>query len=184
MFLLLDDCRQRFAPTSPDRAVSVQELGRDGGKESLGAARRHVPQRSRAAPEAGTPTARQRASKRGGPEAASTARAVVSRWLDGRAHAELHDDACLLVSELVSNSVRHADQPAGAPVGIRVFAVDGVVRVEVEDRGQGPVRRRAADPREGGFGLLLVELLAARWGVSHEHGTRVWFELAARGPGT
>lgn len=119
-----------------------------------------------------------------GPEAASAARKVVSRWLDGLAHAEFHDDACLLVSELVSNSVRHAEQPAGAPLRISAFAVDGIVRVEVEDRGQGAVRRRAADPGEGGFGLQLVELLAARWGVNHEDGTRVWFELAARGPGT
>jgi anti-sigma regulatory factor (Ser/Thr protein kinase) len=119
-----------------------------------------------------------------GPEAASAARTFVSRWLDGRGHAEFHDDARLLVSELVSNSVRHAGQPAGAPLRIRAFAVDGVVRVEVEDGGRGAVRRRAADPRTGGVGLELVELLAARWGVSHEDGTRVWFELAARGPGT
>jgi anti-sigma regulatory factor (Ser/Thr protein kinase) len=117
-----------------------------------------------------------------GPEAASAARMVVSRWLDGRGHAEFHDDACLLVSELVSNSVRHADQPPGAPLRISAFAVDGVIRVEVEDGGQGAVRRRAdRPPGHGGFGLQLVELLAARWGVNHEHGTCVWFELAARG---
>ena len=119
-----------------------------------------------------------------GPEAALAARTAVSRWLDGRAHAEFRDDACLLVSELVTNSVLHSDQPAGAPLHISGFALNGVVRVEVEDRGQGPVRRRAADPVDGGFGLQLVELLAARWGVTHEHGTRVWFELAARGSGT
>jgi anti-sigma regulatory factor (Ser/Thr protein kinase) len=117
-----------------------------------------------------------------GPEAASAARKVVSRWLDGGANAEFHDDARLLVSELVSNSVRHADQPPGAPLRIRAFGVGGVVRVEVEDRGQGSLRRRADRPGQGGFGLQLVEVLAARWGVNHEHGTRVWFELAARGP--
>jgi anti-sigma regulatory factor (Ser/Thr protein kinase) len=119
-----------------------------------------------------------------GLEAASTARAVVSDWLDGRAQAEIHDDACLLVSELVTNSVRHADQPPGAPVRLSTFAMDGVLRVEVEDGGHGVVRRRAPDPGAGGFGLELVERLAARWGVNHEHGTRVWFELAARRPHT
>jgi anti-sigma regulatory factor (Ser/Thr protein kinase) len=119
-----------------------------------------------------------------GPEAASAARMVVSRWLDGRAKPEFHDDARLLVSELVGNSVRHAEQPAGVPLRITAFAVDDVVRVEVEDRGRGAVRRRESDPRTGGYGLELVELLAARWGVSHEHGTRVWFELTAPGPGT
>jgi anti-sigma regulatory factor (Ser/Thr protein kinase) len=114
-----------------------------------------------------------------GPQAPSLARTVVARWLDDHGHAELRQDACLLVSELVTNSIRHADQPAGAPVQIRVCAVDGVVRIEVEDLGHGAVRRRAPGPRTGGFGLHLVDTLAARWGVNHEHGTRVWFELAA-----
>jgi anti-sigma regulatory factor (Ser/Thr protein kinase) len=107
---------------------------------------------------------------------------AVSRWLNGRAHAEMREDACLLVSELVTNSIRHADQPPGAPVRIRTFALDGGVRVEVEDRGHGTVSRRA-NGGNGGFGLHLVELLAARWGVSREHGTLVWFELTAPDPG-
>ena len=47
------------------------------------------------------------------------------------------------------------------------------------DHGHGPVRPRAPGPRPGGFGLHLVNELAARWGVSQDHGTRVWFELAA-----
>ena len=117
-----------------------------------------------------------------GPEAPFLARTAVSRWLNGRAHAQLHEDACLLVSELVTNSVLHAGQPAGAPVHIRAAAVDGLVRVEVHDRGHGPVRARAPGRPEGGFGLHLVNVLAASWGVSHDHGTRVWFELAARSP--
>ena len=96
-----------------------------------------------------------------GPGAAFAARTVVSRWLDGRANPGLHDDARLLVSELISNSVLHADQPAGAPLRITAFATNGMIRVEVEDRGRGPVGRRAADPRTGGFGLELVELAGA-----------------------
>jgi anti-sigma regulatory factor (Ser/Thr protein kinase) len=116
------------------------------------------------------------------PAAPLAARTAVSRWLDGRVHSQMRDDACLLVSELVTNSIRHADQPPGAPLSIRTFALDGVVRVEVEDRGQGAVSRRA-DGGEGGFGLHLVELLAARWGVNQAHGTLVWFELTAPGPG-
>jgi anti-sigma regulatory factor (Ser/Thr protein kinase) len=119
-----------------------------------------------------------------GPEAPSLARTLVSLWLDGRASERLYDDVRLLVSELVANSVRHAGQPAGAPVRIRAAACDGVVRVEVHDHGHGRVRRRAADARTGGIGLCLVERLAARWGVSHVDGTCVWFELALRRPGT
>ena len=117
-----------------------------------------------------------------GPDAPFRARRIVSCWLEGRPHAQLQQDAGLLVSELVTNSVLHAGQPAGAPVHIRAAAVDGIVRVEVQDHGHGPVRRRAPDPAQGGFGLHLVNQLSARWGVSHDHGTRVWFELAAHTP--
>jgi anti-sigma regulatory factor (Ser/Thr protein kinase) len=117
-----------------------------------------------------------------GPEAPSEARAVVSGWLDGRAQGQLGDDARLLVSELVTNSVRHAAQLPGAPVHIRADAADGVVRVEVHDQGHGPVFRHGANDHPGGYGLDLVERIATRWGVSREHGTRVWFELAAPAP--
>jgi anti-sigma regulatory factor (Ser/Thr protein kinase) len=114
------------------------------------------------------------------PGAPFLARTLVAHWLDREGHAELREDACLLVSELVANSVQHAGQPAGAPLQIRATAVDGVVRVHVEDRGHGPVRRRGPDPREGGLGLHLVDTLAARWGINREQGTEVWFELAVR----
>lgn len=112
-----------------------------------------------------------------GVEAPQRARGILVRWLDGRFDAQLSEDACLLVSELVTNSVRHAGQPPGAPVRISAAAGDGLLRVDVEDEGHGEVCRRPADPDEGGFGLNLVDLLAARWGISHEHSTRVWFEL-------
>ena len=86
-----------------------------------------------------------------GPEAPFLARTIVSGWLGGRADAELHEHARLLVSELVTNSVVHADQRAGAPVHIRAAAVNGLVRLEIEDHGHGSVRRRAPDPAEGGY---------------------------------
>jgi anti-sigma regulatory factor (Ser/Thr protein kinase) len=118
-----------------------------------------------------------------GPRAPFLARLAVSRWLHSQPYGEVLDDACLLVSELVTNSVKHAGQPEGAPVHIRAAAVNGVVRVEVHDCGHGPVRPRAPAHRQAGFGLRLVEQLATRWGVNDEHGTRVWFELAARSGG-
>ena len=116
-----------------------------------------------------------------GPQAPSLARTAVAGWLDTHGHADLREDACLLVSELVTNSFRHAGQPAGAPVQIRAGTVNGVVRFEVEDLGLGPVRPRAPALRTGGFGLHLVDTLALRWGVNRERGTRVWFELASHG---
>jgi anti-sigma regulatory factor (Ser/Thr protein kinase) len=106
----------------------------------------------------------------------------VSAWLAGHANGELDHDACLLVSELVTNCVMHAGQTPGAPLEVRSRAWNGVVRFEVEDQGHsGAVARRAPDG-DGGFGLQLVELLAARWGVSHDHGMLVWFELPNTAP--
>jgi anti-sigma regulatory factor (Ser/Thr protein kinase) len=115
--------------------------------------------------------------------APSAARTLVARWLCGHGLAALHDDACLLVSELVTNSIRHAGQPAGAPVQIRATVTDGAVRFAVDDLGRGPVRPRAPDfanGAAGGFGLQMLETIATRWGVDHARGTQVWFELGAR----
>lgn len=85
----------------------------------------------------------------------------------------------LLVSELVSNAVRHSGAPPGSEIRLRVCQFrDGVVRVEVIDRGVGfePILREAA-PIAGGYGLHLLELQASRWGCERAGGTRVWFEL-------
>jgi anti-sigma regulatory factor (Ser/Thr protein kinase) len=116
-----------------------------------------------------------------GRDGPALARSLVSRWLAGHGDAALHADARLLVSELVTNSLLHAGQPDGVPLHVSAAALNSHVRVAVEDHGHGPVRRRAPDPHHGGFGLHLVELISARWGVDHERGTKVWFELATRG---
>jgi anti-sigma regulatory factor (Ser/Thr protein kinase) len=87
----------------------------------------------------------------------------------------------LLVSELVTNSVRHARMPVGASLEVRTEVDDDVLRVEVFDPGSGrEVAPRKPDVEHGGgFGLVLVERLARRWGAETNAGTRVWFELAA-----
>jgi anti-sigma regulatory factor (Ser/Thr protein kinase) len=88
----------------------------------------------------------------------------------------------LLVSELVTNSIRHVTG-SKHPVVLEVRIGERNVRVEVHDGGAGfepgtPEPRGAA----GGFGLFLVERMASRWGVERRDGTRVWFELdLARG---
>ena len=51
------------------------------------------------------------------------------------------------------------------------------MRVLVADQGLGGVRKRRPDD-DGGFGLDLLDTLAARWGVDLEPGTGVWFELS------
>jgi anti-sigma regulatory factor (Ser/Thr protein kinase) len=113
------------------------------------------------------------------PTAARVARALVTGWLRGRVGARRLDDARLLVSELVANSIRHADAPAGAALGITASANDGLIRVEVADAGHhGDVRLRDPDAPSGGWGLQLVDRIAVDWGVTHRRGTEVWFELA------
>jgi anti-sigma regulatory factor (Ser/Thr protein kinase) len=87
------------------------------------------------------------------------------------------DKLRLLVTELVTNSVRHA---AARKVDLEAQVVDGGVRVEVTDEGPGfdPREQDRSASRESGWGLFLVERLAERWGVRRD-GTRtqVWFEL-------
>jgi anti-sigma regulatory factor (Ser/Thr protein kinase) len=116
-------------------------------------------------------------------EAGSRARAAVRSWLSGRVADRLLDDALLIVTELVTNSVRHVESDVAAVVSVRV-AVDGdVLRLEVEDCGTGAtIARRAPDPHNGGgFGLHLVDVLAADWGIDRLPRTRVWVELGFAG---
>lgn len=86
-------------------------------------------------------------------------------------------DATLLVSELVTNTVRHASAGPRSRVHLRVAELSGGVRVEVADWGPG-FSLCAVGPREdSGFGLLLVRRLATRWGIERDDTTRVWFEI-------
>lgn len=89
------------------------------------------------------------------------------------------EDIRLLVSELVTNAIRHADTASGGEVGVDVSILHERVRVEVADPGPGfePQPRDAAMTKPGGWGLYLVDHLADRWGVSRNRVNRVWFEL-------
>jgi serine/threonine-protein kinase RsbW len=115
-----------------------------------------------------------------GPDALADARAAVSAWMAGHVSEAMLADAQLLVVELVANSIRHAEVPGDAVISVRAHIRTGVVRLEVEDRGRtGSIVRRAPDLQSGGgFGLNVVAMLSARWGVNRDAGTRVWAELA------
>jgi anti-sigma regulatory factor (Ser/Thr protein kinase) len=93
--------------------------------------------------------------------------------------ASVLPDLQLLVSELVTNSVRHADLAPGQRIELRVRVAPGTVRVEVEDPGPGftPMPRRPGDRRDEGWGLYLVEHIADRWGVVDGPPAVVWFEI-------
>ena len=115
-----------------------------------------------------------------GPAAAAEARAALALF-EGRADADSLDDVRLLVSELVTNSVRHSGSPAGSKVGLAVSASGSTLRVEVTDAGRGfqPTPRSAPHTEAGGWGLHLVDRLAHRWGVHHGARAVVWFEIDA-----
>jgi serine/threonine-protein kinase RsbW len=112
------------------------------------------------------------------PEAAAEARHalddIADTLPDGRDR-----DVRLLVSELVTNAVRHANLDRGDVILLVVELADRAVRVEVHDPGGGFVPRAPApDPaRPSGWGLYLVAELADRWGVDSDDRTLVWFEL-------
>ena len=110
------------------------------------------------------------------PEAAAEARHALAaiNLTDGRER-----DVRLLVSELVTNAVRHANLAPGDAILLVIDLGDRVLRVEVHDPGGGFVPRAPApDPaRPSGWGLYLVEELADRWGVDSDERTLVWFEL-------
>ena len=113
-----------------------------------------------------------------GPNAAAEARAAIG-LLDGMADPDLLDDVRLLVSEAVTNSVRHAGGPPDAKIGLTVSVADDIVRAEVTDAGRGfqPSPRDAPQLEAGGWGLHLVDRLASRWGVQRGRPARVWFEV-------
>jgi anti-sigma regulatory factor (Ser/Thr protein kinase) len=113
---------------------------------------------------------------RGGPEAAARARQALSR-LRGDIDPPLMETLRLLVTELVSNAVRHAHADT---VVLKIVVGRGAVLTEVTDEGPGfePGNPQPAGGNESGWGLFLVERLANRWGVAQEGDvTRVWFEL-------
>ena len=100
--------------------------------------------------------------------------------------AQVYLDLSLLVSELVTNSVRHARLRPRDLIRLRIETSDRMIRLEVSDPGGG----FSADLPEpatrgpGGWGLFLTERLADRWGVDREGGwTTVWLEVDLDLPG-
>lgn len=83
----------------------------------------------------------------------------------------------LLMSELVSNAVKYGGE---GPVIVEIECSPACIRVEVDDRGPAfiPMRRDVDNDAIGGWGFVLVEQLASRWGSSIRS-AQVWFEIDA-----
>lgn len=113
------------------------------------------------------------------PESIPLSREVLDR-LRGELDEPVLDDLRLIVSELVTNSIRHAGLRTGDPIDLEVSVDESTIRLELRDRGRGfAAPATPSDPfRESGWGLFLVSRLADRWGVSTEDGvTTVWIEI-------
>ena len=115
------------------------------------------------------------------PHSAKVARDAVA-GLDGHL-GDVFGDVVLVISELVTNSVRHAGLDASEPVQLSVAVQGDTVRVAVRDPGPGfrPPGAPSDPAHVGGWGLVLVDQLAERWGVEHDgEANVVWCELKRR----
>ena len=115
--------------------------------------------------------------------APAQARAELTAWLEQQPHdVILIEIAQLLVTELVTNSIRHARITAEEPLRLSASLRTTTLRIELWDNGtDGSVTPRGPprDHRGGGYGLDLVSQLSNKWGVERDvHGTTVWIELA------
>ena len=114
------------------------------------------------------------------PTSARTARRFVDAFCTRKGlPAGVRDDAVLLVSEVVGNSLRHARSEAR----IRIDVIGPVLRVEVADDSPDlPRARESPSNATGGRGVVILDRLASRWGADRNTvpppGKVVWFELA------
>jgi anti-sigma regulatory factor (Ser/Thr protein kinase) len=113
----------------------------------------------------------------GNADAAGRARRELSR-LRSDLDPPLLESARLLITELVTNSVRHAE---ATTIGLAVAVTPTEVCVEVSNPGGGfEARPSGPDDADTGWGLFLVDRLSDDWGVSQDDGSdyqRVWFQL-------
>ncbi len=104
--------------------------------------------------------------------------------------AELRDDLRLLLSEVVTNAVRHGCDLSGSrqddAIRVRVGVAQDTLRVEVHDNGPGfePEPRGPQAELGSGWGVHLVQTLADDWGTERDTGGTwiVWFELGLPSP--
>jgi anti-sigma regulatory factor (Ser/Thr protein kinase) len=115
----------------------------------------------------------------GGPYAATAARLALDN-VDAELDPVLAQDLRLLVTEAVKNSVQHAGVGPDDSIGLKITVRSEHVRIEVSDDGPG-FEPDASPPEEdevAGWGLFLIDQLSDRWGVVHDKGTTVWFEVS------
>lgn len=98
-------------------------------------------------------------------------------------YEEVADDAAVVISELISNALRHARPLPSGEIRVSWSHEGDLIQLAVSDGGSmtEPRRTRAALSSLGGRGLSIVETLSDGWGVAHDDdGTTVWANLRAR----
>jgi anti-sigma regulatory factor (Ser/Thr protein kinase) len=112
------------------------------------------------------------------PDSAAEARRALADVADQLSPRRL-EDARLLVSELVTNAIRHAGLADADSITLVLERTEQSLRIEVCDPGPGfEMVEPTPDPaRPSGWGLYLVRELSDRWGVERTDVTTVWFEL-------
>ena len=121
----------------------------------------------------------------GGPEAIGRARTALAQFIGSQLPPQRLYDLQLLVSEVVTNAVRHGGARQGEHVDLRAALMHDRIRLEIRDPGPGFDALAPQLPhtdRGGGYGLYLVDLYADDWGVSGAEGTCVWFEVPLDAP--
>ncbi|MEX0171904.1 ATP-binding protein [Streptomyces sp. LMG1-1-1.1] len=106
-------------------------------------------------------------------------RRTLARW-EWKA---VEDAAALVLSELLTNAVRHG-RVRGREIETRFARVSGTLRIEVHDASERrPLMALPECGADGGWGLPLVDVLASKWGVCDRRGAGklVWAELAVEG---
>jgi anti-sigma regulatory factor (Ser/Thr protein kinase) len=123
-------------------------------------------------------TASQHFELGGGLEAAGRARQALEGLTD-QLDPALYDDIRLLITELVTNSVRHAGVDSGEMLTLSLSVTAESLRAEVHDGGATfePVAVVPAEATGHGWGLVLVDRIADRWGVEGDPRKYVWFEI-------
>ena len=117
----------------------------------------------------------------GGPYAVTASRLALA-GLEEQLDPNVLFDIRLLVSELVTNCVKHAAVGPEESIVLTVSIRENDVRVSVVDEGPGfqppatPVSEAAAEAGSG-WGLFLVDQLAVDWGVERKGGATVWFAV-------
>ena len=125
-----------------------------------------------------------RAVLEGGSGAPGLARREIAAHLDGELGSERSKDMVLLMGELVTNSVLHADPESAQDIVLELIIGPDAVRVVVTDGGSAtvPTIQPMDAKRPGGRGLFLVESMSDRWGMTRDgpRATQVWFEMLRR----